>query len=370
MKVESEELENSATTSIITGSTGGNINMDGTEGTDNLANNGSGYGWVYNKVYFPAIADGASAKITIELSDKDNVAEANAGGMYLYYVGNTYDYTKNGVHYFYGGWNEQAAELTDAVPVLDVTNATGSFNVTATNANGLVYTNGATVNGVTNNIVSNGTCDNLVLADGGTFTFKAHKQFEATSASYDMTAIASNDKVSFGTLMLPFAVSALPGKAYTLDQGVTFGEEIHATEVNAITANTPVLVTAKGTYSASAVSVPVTTEDTYTNGELVGTYKSMSAVQGSYVLQKHDNRVAFYLVDGTQPTVKPFRAYIKAQAADARMMRVIFDDEETGVESLTTDDEQQTTVIYDLSGRRVQKAQKGIYIINGKKTMK
>lgn len=287
------------------------------------------------------------------------------GGIDLYYTGMQGDFVKGQTHYYFG--NYATVEATDEVPVVDATLATGIATFTRTNPNGICYAaNDATLVG--DNVVKGNTCESLVLTDG--HPFKATKQFEATSASYEMTAIASNDKVSFGTLMLPFAVSVLPGKAYTLDQGVTFGEEIHATEVNAITANTPVLVTDEGTYSASAVSVPVTTEDTYTNGELVGTYKSMNAVEGSYVLQKHNNRVAFYLVDGTQPTVKPFRAYIKAQAAGARMMRVIFDDEETGVDSLTTDDGQQTTVMYDLSGRRVQKAQKGIYIINGNKIMK
>ena len=41
---------------------------------------------------------------------------------------------------------------------------------------------------------------------------------------------------------------------------------------------------------------------------------------------------------------------------------------ETGVE-MTTDNGQQTTVIYDLQGRRVEKVVKGIYIINGKKVV-
>ena len=42
--------------------------------------------------------------------------------------------------------------------------------------------------------------------------------------------------------------------------------------------------------------------------------------------------------------------------------------DETGVEK-TTDNSQQTTVIYDLMGRRVEKAEKGIYIVNGKRIL-
>ena len=44
----------------------------------------------------------------------------------------------------------------------------------------------------------------------------------------------------------------------------------------------------------------------------------------------------------------------------------------TGIENLTTDNRHQTIVIYDLSGRRISassKLSKGIYVINGKKTV-
>ena len=44
------------------------------------------------------------------------------------------------------------------------------------------------------------------------------------------------------------------------------------------------------------------------------------------------------------------------------------DGEETGVEK-TTDNNQQSTVIYDLTGRRVEKTVKGIYIVDGKKIL-
>ena len=39
---------------------------------------------------------------------------------------------------------------------------------------------------------------------------------------------------------------------------------------------------------------------------------------------------------------------------------------ETSIESVETEME---TVIYDLSGRRVEKMEKGIYIVNGKKVV-
>ena len=46
---------------------------------------------------------------------------------------------------------------------------------------------------------------------------------------------------------------------------------------------------------------------------------------------------------------------------------VALTDEEMGINELTNDDAQ--TEIYDLSGRLVEKADKGIYIINGRKVV-
>ena len=180
---------------------------------------------------------------------------------------------------------------------------------------------------------------------------------------------------TFGTLMLPYAVTTLPGKAYSLDQGVTYGGDIYATEVSSISANTPVLVTATGEYKATEASVAATA-DTYTNGELTGTYKAMTAEDNTFVLQKHDGYVAFFMVDAekttTKPTVNPFRAYIKAQsgASAKQFINVILDGETTGINNIDTDNTEANDIIYDLSGRKVTKAHKGVYIINGKKTVK
>ena len=75
-----------------------------------------------------------------------------------------------------------------------------------------------------------------------------------------------------------------------------------------------------------------------------------------------------------------FRFYLKVDsrhgnsATFARSIRLRIvgkdsnDDEVTGIE-MTTDNGQQTTVIYDLSGRRVLNPTKGIYIVNGCKVV-
>ena len=45
---------------------------------------------------------------------------------------------------------------------------------------------------------------------------------------------------------------------------------------------------------------------------------------------------------------------------------VALTEEETGIEELKGENGKRETAVYDLSGRRVQKGQKGVFIQNGK----
>lgn len=365
-----------STTNTKTGNTGGNVNIDGTEGINNRANGNAGYGWTFNNLNYWCDADNTNTEIAIQLSTVDNSYkgdEAQASGMFLYYVGQNYDQVENGVHYYYGKWeaNDVASELTNETPILDLTNATinGTVAIKATNKNGLVYTNSVnSLSGIDNNIVKDGTCENLVLTDG--YPFITTKNFEATKATYTMTAIADG---KFGTLVLPFAAQ-LPadGKAYALDGELNVIDgELVGSAVTSLAANKPVLVTKAGEYTASAVSVAETSASQInTNGNLTGVYQNTEAPVGSYVLQNHPatQGVAFYLVGEVKPTVKPFRAFIPAQDAKVKAIKVVFDGEATGIKEITSDNTKAE--IFDLSGRRVAKVQKGVYIINGKKVIK
>lgn len=254
--------------------------------------------------------------------------------------------------------------------VVDLSETTGLSNAeikTTDNPNTIIYAKSGAVSN-SNNVVVDGTCANLVLTDG--HPFKATKQFTATKASYNMTAVAGG---KFGTLMLPFAVTTLPGKAYSLDADLNVIDgSINGSEVTTITANSPVLVTAAGNYEGSNVDIAVTdASKQFTNGNLTGVYQTTVAPVGSYVLQNHDPRgVAFYLVQDVQPKVKPFRAFIHEQSSNVKSIKILFDGETTGISNIDTDSNAANDIIYDLSGRRVNKAHKGVYIINGKKIVK
>ena len=103
--------------------------------------------------------------------------------------------------------------------------------------------------------------------------------------------------------------------------------------------------------------------------DLKGAGAALTADGSQYILAEVDGTVGFY--QATAQTKIPFaKAYLSiSEAAGAKGFRMVFGDA-TGINEMTTDNRQQTTVIYDLQGRRVEKATKGIYIVNGKKVLK
>jgi hypothetical protein len=88
----------------------------------------------------------------------------------------------------------------------------------------------------------------------------------------------------------------------------------------------------------------------------------------NYVLTVKDGKVGFYRKDAGFKVYNN-KAYLNVPgAADARALYFEFDNGATGI--VETENESEKTEIYDLTGRRVQKVQKGLYIVNGKKVWK
>ena len=95
--------------------------------------------------------------------------------------------------------------------------------------------------------------------------------------------------------------------------------------------------------------------------------------KGIYVLQKHDNVVAFYLVgEGAKPWVRANRCYITyEEVSGARMLRLGFgDDDTTGIDNMQFPTDNSGVTIYDTMGRKVTSMKKGnLYIMNGRKVV-
>ena len=93
-----------------------------------------------------------------------------------------------------------------------------------------------------------------------------------------------------------------------------------------------------------------------------------SRIKYQYKFGSKNGVVAFYRV--TSGTIKKGGVYIEASVAAARL-NIVFEGEgdATAIEAIANEAE-NTGAIYNLNGVRVNKAQKGIYIQNGKKFVK
>ncbi|MCF2634768.1 hypothetical protein [Prevotellamassilia timonensis] len=193
-----------------------------------------------------------------------------------------------------------------------------------------------------------------------------------------------NTTVGFGTLYSPVPLKGVSSGNYNQDGRLEFyyGVKVNEAGVNKlkltklegdIPAKTGLIVKYKdGIQSTGCVYMEIAdTDPEFTaDNALTGTLETVATpTPGTvYTLQKPaDSPLGFYNFTGAN--VKGGKAYLHVVDSEAAPMGLVFDfgGETTGVESIEVNTDNQ--VIYDLSGRRVAKAGKGLYIINGKKVL-
>lgn len=138
-----------------------------------------------------------------------------------------------------------------------------------------------------------------------------------------------------------------------------------------IPANTAVVLKAeegveRGAYDK--VYLQVTGNPGFTgSNDLRGHFETILAntVSNAYTLQNQAEGLGFYRYTGT--TLAGFKAYLINGASVSRFL--LPNGEVTGIDGINADSDANQP-IYDLSGRRVKNAQKGLYIIGGKKVVR
>ena len=144
------------------------------------------------------------------------------------------------------------------------------------------------------------------------------------------------------------------------------GETIEFTQVNQVPANTGVLLKGnEGSYNIPAIASAAAVENA-----LVGVTAATEQPVGIFVLMDGTKGVGFYKTTGNF-TVGANTAYLPASVAEGRTF-IGFDDDEqtTGIQAVNSEKITMNGGIYNLNGQRVEKATKGLYIVNGKKTVK
>ncbi len=176
----------------------------------------------------------------------------------------------------------------------------------------------------------------------------------------------------YATLYTPIALTLPEGlRAYYVASTTETSAKMEEI-IDVIPANTGVILEGEpNTYSLSIGGVASVLED----NKLKGTVASSYITDESYVLSMQNYEVGFYkaLMNQENKTAflnNGFKAYLPAAGNNARALVFGFGDTETAIESVEGENENAKAVVYDLAGRRVQNAQKGVFIVNGKVVVK
>lgn len=225
-----------------------------------------------------------------------------------------------------------------------------------------------------------GSTQHAIYCDGETWNRGNLTNNPHTDSGYDWVIeevpwlpVGVNTTAGYGTLYSPVALEQSYGriKAYTgaVANGVLKLTPIEGT----IPQNTPVIFQYLTGEENGKVFLQVlgnvanaAYENNGTEGYLAG--KFVTTAKGDariYTLQNGSSGIGMYKYIGEN--IPGFRAYLPYTApAGGSALRMVFDDVTTGIEGIEVNDGGKTA-IYDLSGRRVSRMTKGLYIVNGKK---
>ena len=161
------------------------------------------------------------------------------------------------------------------------------------------------------------------------------------------------------TVSLPFNASTEAGKFYQLT--ALEGDKVTFAEVTALEPNMPYVFVAASEYPFESVSdygfVGVRPAEVEVNGAVMKNVTKTTEVENVYGIKDGE------FVKVNTGTCNPYRAYLETTGAAASKLAI--DLGTTGVAAIKALVGEGADV-YDLQGRRVQTAQKGIYIVNGK----
>ncbi|MBR5576538.1 MAG: hypothetical protein IKW22_04540 [Bacteroidaceae bacterium] len=219
-----------------------------------------------------------------------------------------------------------------------------------------------------------GVSAKLFTKDEKSYTPKEYTSNTLTVENSSSLTLAVSSENQFGTCILPFNYN-LPAdgslKAYTCNQ-CTIEELLLTEEQTMMQAYTPYILYSPSGFSDN-ISGTVDAEKypeggIVKQGYLVGTVVQKQLMEStSYVMQNQGYGALFYSVGETPFVLSAGKCY--AELPDGSEARFIHFDDATGIFE-TENGERKMENCHDLSGRRVEKLQKGVYIVNGNKVVK
>lgn len=166
----------------------------------------------------------------------------------------------------------------------------------------------------------------------------------------------------YATLIAPVALE-IPAGVEVYTAAFEDGKAKLTSISDVIPANVGVVVkAAQGTYNFN-----ITTTENVATSALNGVPNTANVASESaaFILANGKHGVGFYKLSSANRTIHGFRAFYTAPAEAQAVSAFLLEDNVTGIEEIETSADKAP--IYDLSGRRVAKAEKGVYIQNGRK---
>lgn len=173
----------------------------------------------------------------------------------------------------------------------------------------------------------------------------------------------------YGTLYTPAALT-IPTevKAYAATINETTGTADLTEVTGTVAAGTGLVLEGEGNYSfAVAAEGGIAPEANDLTGSVATTDYANDGSDIFILAMPAGKEAGFYLMNDDDRIIKGGKAFLRKSGAQANAYIFNFG-ETTGIGSVEQQ-ENGKDVIYDLSGRRVTKAQRGLYIVNGRKVL-
>lgn len=192
---------------------------------------------------------------------------------------------------------------------------------------------------------------------------------EAEDINVNLNSSAA-DEASFASVYFPFDIASVSGATMYTGELNAEKNAVVLNEATEVPAYTPVILKGAADAASATLTIAAATATSNTNAAILGTTVNLTVDANSVMTLGRagsEGKVGFYTFSGT--SVAANRVYMNIPENGANALRFVFgEDETTGVEGVEVNTPADQAPVYDLSGRRVNRIQKGgLYIKNGVK---
>ncbi len=253
------------------------------------------------------------------------------------------------------------------IPAIDgmtvVITAANGYKISTTTVAGNSPSSGSGEQVATYNYSGSDATVDIVINDGSYFktiavTYPAKAEAVSTLAGRNYASYVTSNKLNFASadgITAYIATGLNDGKNAVVLQSVDIVDE-----------NTPIIV--KTATQGATVYVPITTADATDVSA-----NKLVAGDGTTTYNGTANTTYYYLASdlfhqATSGTLQSGKAYLAVSTSSARELGFVFaDGESTGIKAVKT--AEGNGEFFNLSGQRIAKPSKGLYIVNGKKVV-